>query len=117
MQNLTITHQILELLGKSGELIRFVTDRPGHDRRYAIDCAKLKGARLGARRCRSRRRSRAPSSGTASHPEWWRPIKSGEWREYYARQYGGLGLTLDGRRPPASAHGTFHTGVPTWTRW
>ena len=46
VQNLTITHQILELLGKGTELIRFVTDRPGHDRRYAIDCSKTQDPRL-----------------------------------------------------------------------
>ena len=88
VQNLAITHQILELLGKSTELIRFVTDRPGHDRRYAIDCAKLKA--LG---WQPRVPFEAGLARTvewyASHPEWWRPIKSGEWREYYARQYGG----------------------------
>jgi dTDP-glucose 4,6-dehydratase len=88
VQNLTITHQILELLGKGEEFIRFVTDRPGHDRRYAIDCAKLRA--LGWRPGVAFETGLARTvEWYASHPEWWRPIKSGEWREYYARQYGG----------------------------
>jgi len=88
VQNLAITHQILELLDKGQELIRFVDDRPGHDRRYAIDCSKLKG--LGWRpRIPFETGLARTVDWYASHPEWWRPIKSGEWREYYARQYGG----------------------------
>jgi len=87
VQNLALTHRILELLGKGDELIRYVADRPGHDRRYAIDCSRLRA--LGWR-------PEVPfETGLArtvawyrDHPEWWRPIKSGEWREYYTRQYG-----------------------------
>ena len=89
VQNLTITHQILDLLGKDGGLIRFVTDRPGHDRRYAIDCGKLK--ELGwAPQVTFTAGLERTVEWYASHPEWWRPIKSGEWRDYYARQYGGM---------------------------
>ena len=40
--NIEITRKILELLGKSDKLIEYVTDRPGHDRRYSIDCSKVK---------------------------------------------------------------------------
>jgi len=90
VENLTLTRQILELLGKSPELIRHVTDRPGHDRRYSIDCSKLRS--LGWR----------PETPFASgldrtvswyrdNPDWWRKIKSGEWREYYEGQYAELG--------------------------
>ena len=87
VQNLTITHRILELLGKGTELIRFVTDRPGHDRRYAIDCSKLRG--LGWRPEVPFEAGLARTvQWYADNPEWWRPIKSGEWRAYYARQYG-----------------------------
>jgi len=90
VQNLALTRRILEMLGKDDRLIRFVTDRPGHDRRYAIDCTKLKG--LG---WRPEVEFEAGLARTVAwyrdHPEWWRPIKSGEWREYYARQYGEIG--------------------------
>ena len=87
VQNLALTRRILELLDKDDRLIRYVTDRPGHDRRYAIDCTKLKA--LG---WRPEVEFEAGLARTVAwyrdHPEWWRPIKSGEWREYYARQYG-----------------------------
>ena len=88
VQNLSITRQILELLGKGEELIRFVTDRPGHDRRYAVDCSKLRGLGWAPRVAFAAGLARTVE-WYAGHPGWWRPIKSGEWREYYARQYGG----------------------------
>jgi dTDP-glucose 4,6-dehydratase len=89
VQNLALTHRILDLLGKGEELIRYVADRPGHDRRYAIDCSKLRALgwspevtfEIGLARTVAWYRD---------HPEWWRPIKSGAWHEYYAQQYSGL---------------------------
>jgi len=90
VKNLALTRKILELLGRSPELIRFVTDRPGHDRRYSIDSGKLQGLgwhpatpfRTGLERTVSWYRD---------NPDWWRKIKSGEWREYYEQQYAELG--------------------------
>jgi dTDP-glucose 4,6-dehydratase len=90
VKNLALTRRILELLGKSPELIRFVTDRPGHDRRYSIDCAKLQALgwhpatpfEAGLKRTVSWYRDT---------PDWWRKIKSGEWRDYYEQQYAELG--------------------------
>jgi dTDP-glucose 4,6-dehydratase len=86
VRNLALTRQILELLGKSPELIRFVADRPGHDRRYSIDCGKLQALgwhpatpfETGLERTVSWYRD---------NPPWWRKIKSGEWRKYYEQQY------------------------------
>src|SRR5687767_916625 len=85
---LTITRAILEQLGKPASLVRHVEDRPGHDRRYALTCAKLT-ARTGW----------TPevdfSAGIArtiawyeARRDWWEPIKSGEFRAYYERMYG-----------------------------
>jgi dTDP-glucose 4,6-dehydratase len=85
--NLEITHELLRLTGCSYEKsVRHVTDRPGHDRRYALDCAKAQA--LGW----------SPRIGFANglaetvawyreREDWWRPIKSGEFRDYYRRQY------------------------------
>ena len=71
------------------DLIRFVTDRPGHDRRYAIDCSKLKA--LGWRPEVPFEAGLARTvEWYAGNPDWWRPIKSGDWRAYYAHQYGEL---------------------------
>jgi dTDP-glucose 4,6-dehydratase len=90
VENLAVTRDILELLGRSPELIRFVTDRPGHDRRYSIDCSKLQA--LGwhpATPFESGLESTV--SWYRDNPEWWRKIKSGEWRAYYEQQYAELG--------------------------
>jgi dTDP-glucose 4,6-dehydratase len=85
--NLVLTREILRLLGKAESLIQPVADRPGHDRRYALDAAKV--GRLGW----APRHSFASSLETTvrwyrEHESWWRPLKSGEFRAYYARQYG-----------------------------
>jgi dTDP-glucose 4,6-dehydratase len=87
--NLELTRAILQDLGKDEGLIRYVADRLGHDRRYAVDCSKVKA--LGWRS----QVAFADGLGRTvewyrEHPAWWRRIKSGEWREYYARQYAGL---------------------------
>ena len=85
--NIELTRRILALTGRDETLIRPVADRVGHDRRYAIDGAKLRA--LGW----------APQmpwdEGIAltvqwyrENEWWWRKIKSGEFREYYRRQYG-----------------------------
>ena len=90
VENLALTRRILELLGKSPELIRFVTDRPGHDRRYAIDCGKLRA--LGWSPATSFETGLEHTvSWYRDNPAWWRNIKSGEWREYYEQQYAELG--------------------------
>jgi dTDP-glucose 4,6-dehydratase len=103
VQNLTLTHRILELLGKSEELIRYVADRPGHDRRYAIDCAKLRALGWHPETSFDAGLERTVS-WYRDNPAWWRRLKSGEWHEYYARQYAGLGgtgldSTQETRRP------------------
>ncbi|GMW00295.1 MAG: dTDP-glucose 4,6-dehydratase [Candidatus Hydrogenedentota bacterium] len=86
-ENVTLTHRILELTGRGHDLIKPVADRPGHDRRYSIDSTKLKA--LGWE-------PKMPwDDGVAKTVEWyqqnewwWRPIKSGAFRDYYQRQYG-----------------------------
>jgi len=90
VKNLALTRQILKLLGKSPELIRFVSDRPGHDRRYAIDSVKLQtlGWRPATPFATGLERT---VSWYRDNPGWWRKIKSGEWREYYEQQYAELG--------------------------
>jgi len=89
VRNLYMAQLILQLLGKPQSLIRFVTDRPGHDRRYALDCSKIQS--LG---WRSRHTFEEALEKTVrwyvDNAWWWRKIKSGEhYRAYYARQYGG----------------------------
>ncbi len=85
-RNIDMARLILRLLGKPESLIQFVKDRPGHDRRYSINCDKIKA--LG---WRSRHTFEEALEKTVrwyvEHEEWWRPLKSGEYKEYYRRQY------------------------------
>jgi dTDP-glucose 4,6-dehydratase len=87
--NLALTRRILELLGKGEDLIRYVVDRPGHDRRYSIDCAKVRT--LGWEPAVDFEDGLERTvAWYRDNPQWWRRLKSGEWREYYAQQYSGL---------------------------
>jgi dTDP-glucose 4,6-dehydratase len=84
--NIEITERILAALGKPTSLIKPVADRPGHDRRYAINTDKL--AALGFRpKRRFEDALQATIEWYRTHESWWRPIKSGEFRKYYEKQY------------------------------
>jgi dTDP-glucose 4,6-dehydratase len=85
-ENLELTHRILELTGADESLIRHVDDRPGHDRRYALDDSKLRS--LGWAPARSLDDGLAETvAWYRENRAWWEPIKSGAYREYYRRQY------------------------------
>jgi len=87
MTNRAVIAALLERLGKPWSLVRTVPDRPGHDRRYALDGSKL--AALGWRN-----RTPFPDGLAATidwflaNEPWWRAAKSGDWDAYYERQYG-----------------------------
>ncbi len=84
---LTIAASILSALGKPPDLLRHVVDRPGHDRRYAVAWEKLK-ARTGWTPKRSFEEGLIETvRWYRAHPEWWGPLKSGEFLEYYKRNY------------------------------
>lgn len=85
--NHEITNNILELTGKPKSLIQQVADRPGHDRRYALDCAKLRG--LGWHPHHSFEDAlRQTVEWYKAREDWWRPITSGEsYQQYYGRNY------------------------------
>ena len=85
--NLEITRRILELTGRDGSLVRHVADRPGHDRRYALDTNRLRG--LGWEPRHSFEEALAATvAWYGDNRAWWEPIKSGEYRRYYEEQYG-----------------------------
>jgi dTDP-glucose 4,6-dehydratase len=87
-ENLELTRRILELTGADASLIRHVDDRPGHDRRYALDTMKLR--RLGWAPQHSFETGLAETvEWYLANRGWWEPLKSGEYREYYRRQYAG----------------------------
>ena len=84
--NIDMARKILALLGKPESLLKYVPDRAGHDRRYALDTSKLQA--LG---WRSRHTFDQALELTVrwfvENEAWWRPIKSGEYLEYYRKQY------------------------------
>jgi dTDP-glucose 4,6-dehydratase len=85
---LTITGKILELLGKPGSLVRHVEDRPGHDRRYALDCTRLMKLTGWMPAVSFEEGIRRTVEWYRANEAWWRPIKEGEFRAYYERMYG-----------------------------
>ncbi len=84
--NIDMARQILDLLGKPHSLLQSVPDRAGHDRRYALDTSKLRA--LGWQPRHTFAQALALTVRWFVENEWWwRPIKSGEYLEYYRRQY------------------------------
>ncbi len=84
--NIELTHMILEMLNKPKSLINMVTDRPAHDRRYSITCEKI--ARLGWSPAQAFEDGlKSTVQWYARNEWWWRKLKSGEYLEYYKKQY------------------------------
>jgi dTDP-glucose 4,6-dehydratase len=85
-ENLDVTRQIVALTGCDPALVRHVEDRPGHDRRYAIDDRKV--MTLGWSRAKTFEDGLAETvAWYRDNRSWWEPIKSGEYRAYYEQQY------------------------------
>ncbi len=87
--NIDLAHLILKLLGKPESLIQPITDRPGHDRRYALDCSKIET--LGWKSKHNFEQAvEATVKWYVDNEDWWRKIKSGQhYKDYYKRQYAG----------------------------
>ncbi len=84
--NRAVTEAILEHLGKPWSLVRTVPDRPGHDRRYALDGSRLKSLGWEPQVTFEDGIARTVD-WYAANREWWEPIKSGDWHDYYRAQY------------------------------
>lgn len=90
LSNLELVQIILNELNKSNTLIKFVQDRPGHDLRYAINSEKIKHS-LGWQPVYSFQDALTRTvSWYLTHPDWWKRIKSGAYRQYYKKWYGSL---------------------------
>lgn len=86
--NLAVAKEILKLLNKEERLLEFVQDRPGHDRRYAMDYSKIKNE-LGWEPSVDFSQGLAKTITWYENNEaWWRRCKSGQYQEYYQKQYG-----------------------------
>jgi dTDP-glucose 4,6-dehydratase len=85
---LTVTGAILRMLAKPGTLIRHVEDRPGHDRRYAVDASRLERMTGWRPKVGFEAGLQETVDWFRTHESWWRPIKEGEFRAYYERMYG-----------------------------
>ncbi|MDD5628525.1 MAG: dTDP-glucose 4,6-dehydratase [Elusimicrobia bacterium] len=85
--NRELIERVRALMGIGPELVRRVPDRPGHDRRYALDCSKLKS--LGFRHAYGFTQAlQATVDWYRANEAWWRPLKGkGGFRRYYIRQY------------------------------
>lgn len=84
--NLEVTKIILDELGVGEEMIDHVTDRPGHDRRYAVETKKIET--LGWKsQVPFEQGIRETVQWYKNHPEWWEPILAGDFKKYYVDQY------------------------------
>lgn len=86
--NLEITRAILALLGRPESLVRFVADRPGHDRRYALSARKLRTELGWAPRYSFEEGLAATVRWYVENRPWWERVRSGDYRRYYKAQYG-----------------------------
>jgi dTDP-glucose 4,6-dehydratase len=85
--NIDVVRRIIALCGRDESLIEYVTDRPGHDRRYSLSSAKVRA--LGWEpRMRFEQGLEHTVAWYRENGWWWEPIRSGDYRAYYERQYG-----------------------------
>jgi dTDP-glucose 4,6-dehydratase len=91
LPNRNVTNMILEMLGKSKELIQPVGDRPAHDRRYAVDTTKIQTELGWEAKTSFRDGLQKTVEWYKSNRSWWQDIKSGDYRSYYERNYSNRG--------------------------
>jgi dTDP-glucose 4,6-dehydratase len=87
LENIDVVGRILELTGRDDSLIKYVTDRKGHDRRYSLSSDKVRS--LGWEpKWRFDDGLPATVDWYRDNEWWWGPVRSGEYRQYYEQQYG-----------------------------
>lgn len=86
--NMEITHIILEAMGKDESMIKYVEDRKGHDKRYAINFEKIKNELEWEPSVTFEKGITETIQWYKDNEKWWRNIKNGEYKEYYQKQYG-----------------------------
>ncbi|MBV8395044.1 MAG: dTDP-glucose 4,6-dehydratase [Actinobacteria bacterium] len=88
-ENMDVVRRILDLTGANPDLVQHVADRPGHDRRYALDSSKLRALGWSPKHSFDGGGLEETVAWYRGHREWWEPLKSGEYRAYYETQYAG----------------------------
>ncbi len=87
-ENLAIVRRVVEVTGASPALIRHVTDRPAHDRRYAMDIARARRELGWSPRWKFEEGLAATVQWYRAHDDWWRAVKDGRYRQFYQTWYG-----------------------------
>lgn len=87
MKNIDVTNMILKNLGFGAEMIEYVKDRPGHDRRYAIDGKKIKKELGFQAEVSFEEGLQKTIAWYKANEKWWKKIKDGSYKEYYKKQY------------------------------
>ena len=87
-ENLTVVKEILRLLDKGEDLIQYVKDRPGHDRRYAMDSSKARATLGWEPRHTFEAGLRSTVEWYLQNRSWWQRVRSGAYLAYYEQQYG-----------------------------
>lgn len=88
ISNKELAKKIFEFMDVSEDMITFVTDRPGHDERYALDASKLRRELGWQPEMSFHEGFRATIAWYRTHGDWWKPLKSGEHAQYFQQQYG-----------------------------
>jgi len=87
-ENIEVVRRVIELTGADESLIEYVEDRPGHDRRYSLASDKLRSELGWEAQVHFAEGLERTVRWHRDNEDWWGPIRSGEYREYYERQYG-----------------------------
>ncbi len=90
INNLEVVKKIIKILGKDKGMIEFVKDRPGHDRKYAIDWSKIKNELGWQPKHSFDEWLKKTVEWYKNNEDWWKKLKSKEFQKYYEEQYGDL---------------------------
>ncbi|HEV2339479.1 MAG TPA: dTDP-glucose 4,6-dehydratase [Patescibacteria group bacterium] len=88
INNLEVVKKIIQMLGKDESMIEFVKDRPGHDRRYAVDWTKIRTTLGWEPKYDFDTWLEKTVGWYKDNQDWWQDIKNGSYKEYYVKQYG-----------------------------
>lgn len=89
MPNIEVVKKVISALGQKDDMMEYVKDRPGHDRRYAIDASKIKKELGWSAKYNFQQALEITVKWYQNNPNWWKKLKDQSYKEYYAKQYNG----------------------------